>query len=195
MDKVDAFIEKQIRWRKELNTLRSVFLKTELNEEIKWGCPTYTYQGKLVASFAAFKHHYALWFHQGVFLKDPYKRLVNAQEGKTKALRQWKFVEGEILNERIIAEYLQESIENMKMGKQLRPVRNEVFIIPAKLKIALASHPNLANAFKKLSPGKQKEFAAYIESAKREVTQQTRIDGIIPLIIEGKGLNDKYKSR
>ena len=87
-EKVSTYITKHENWSKELSLLRELFQQTELLEEVKWGSPTYTSNGKLVAGFAAFKKHYAIWFHQGVFLKDPYNVLNNAQEGKTKALRQ-----------------------------------------------------------------------------------------------------------
>ena len=88
--KIDAFIAKQTKWKEKLQQLRAVFQKTELKEEVKWGKPTYTLNGKMVAAMADFKNHIALWFHQGVFLKDKQKKLINAQEGVTKALRQWR---------------------------------------------------------------------------------------------------------
>ncbi len=71
--KVDAFIAKQTKWKEKLQQLRAVFQKTELTEEVKWGKPTYTMDGKMVAAMADFKNHMALWFHQGVFLKDRQK--------------------------------------------------------------------------------------------------------------------------
>ena len=84
-EKVTAYIQKHEKWSDELDTLRKIFTATELEEEVKWGSPTYTLNRKLVAGFAAFKNHYAIWFHQGVYLMDPYNVLSNAQEGKTKA--------------------------------------------------------------------------------------------------------------
>ena len=83
--KVDDYIERHSKWSAELEQLRKVFQQTELIEEVKWGAPTYTLNGKLVAGMAAFKNHYAIWFHQGVFLKDTHNKLVNAQEGVTKS--------------------------------------------------------------------------------------------------------------
>ena len=83
--KVTAYIGKHARWSEQLTQLRTIFDRTELKEEVKWGSPTYTLDGKLVAGMAAFKNHYAIWFHQGVFLNDPAGVLHNAQEGKTKA--------------------------------------------------------------------------------------------------------------
>ena len=73
-EKVTAYIKKHTQWSEQLAQLRRVFQRTELKEEVKWGSPSYTLNGKLVAGMAAFKNHYALWFHHGVFLKDPNKK-------------------------------------------------------------------------------------------------------------------------
>jgi uncharacterized protein YdeI (YjbR/CyaY-like superfamily) len=150
--------------------------------------------GKLVAGFAAFMNHYAIWFHQGVFLKDTDKKLVNAQEGKTKALRQWKFTEKDEIEEDIVLKYLREATENSLNGKELKPVRKTEVSIPTLLKQALASDSALKTAFEALTPGRQREYSEHIGSAKREATQLSRLEKIKPMILEGLGLNDKYKN-
>lgn len=50
-----------------------------------------------------------------------------------------------------------------------------------------------AKAFEGLTKGKQRELAEYIESAKRPETKIKHLEKIIPMIIEGVGLNDKYR--
>ena len=85
---VDEYIETHNSWEKELQALRSVLQNTELEECIKWGTPVYTLNGKNVVGMAAFKNHCALWFFNGALLKENTALLYNAQEGKTKALRQ-----------------------------------------------------------------------------------------------------------
>jgi hypothetical protein len=37
----------------------------EIEEAIKWGMPSFVYQGKIVCGIAGFKAHCALWFWQG----------------------------------------------------------------------------------------------------------------------------------
>jgi uncharacterized protein YdeI (YjbR/CyaY-like superfamily) len=192
--KVTAYIEKHAQWTSQLLKLRTVFSKTELKEEIKWGSPTYTWNKKLVAGMAAFKNHYALWFHQGVFLIDKDHNLVNAQEGKTKALRQWRFEEGDIIDEDLVLFYIEEAIQNCKDGKELKIERKAGITVPSLLKTAFKENTKLAAAFKKLTPGKQREYAEYIGEAKREETRQSRLEKIIPMILESKGLHDKYKN-
>ena len=193
-EKVTAYIKKHSKWSKELQTLRKLFQQTELTEEIKWGSPTYTLNGKLVAGMAAFKNHYAIWFHQGFFLKDSDHKLLNAQEGKTKAMRQWRFEKEEEIPEAIVLKYLRESIQNCLAGKEVKPQRKTGVSLPSILKEAFKNDTLLEKSFKKLTPGKQREYAEHIGGAKREATQQSRLEKAIPLILKGEGLHDKYKN-
>ena len=78
MKKVEQYIEKKTEWQDELKSLRIVMLKSGMEETVKWGIPTYTVNGKNVAGLAAFKNHVAVWFFNGVFLKDKEKVLINA---------------------------------------------------------------------------------------------------------------------
>ncbi|MBB6680125.1 DUF1801 domain-containing protein [Aequorivita sp. 609] len=193
-EKVDIFIHKQTKWKDKLQLLRSVIQQTELKEEVKWGKPTYTLNGKLVVAMADFKNHLALWFHQGVFLKDEAKTLINAQEGVTKALRQWRFKQDDEINPKLILQYVEEAIENAKAGKEIKPVKKKNVSIPLLLKSALATDKVLKESFNKLTPGRQREYAEYIGEAKREATQLKRLDKSSELIKKGVGLHDKYKN-
>lgn len=192
--KIDEYIEKHKKWSNSLSILRKLFLKTELIEEVKWGAPTYTYQGTIVLGIGAFKNHYAIWFHQGIFLKDEEKKLINAQDGKTKALRQWKFTEEDSINESLILKYVEESIINTKAGKKLKPQKKKEVSIPSLLEEAFTKNKALQEAFFQLTSGKQREYIDHISGAKREATQISRLEKSTTLILEGKGLYDKYKN-
>ncbi len=193
-EKVDAFIAEQTKWKEKLQQLRAVFQKTELKEEVKWGKPTYTLDGKMVAAMADFKNHMALWFHQGVFLKDRHKKLINAQEGVTKALRQWRFEEEDEIDSNLVLEYIKEAIANAAAGKELKKVPKKEVAIPKILKNALAKDKELQKKFNGLTPGRQREYAEYIGEAKREATEQNRLEKCMEMIKQGVGLNDKYKN-
>lgn len=190
---VEEYIEKHSKWSQKLGKLRNILLETELVEEIKWGAPSYTLDGKILIGFAAFKNHMGIWFHQGVFLKDTQGKLVSAQE-KTKALRQWRFEEDSVLDESLILSYVREAIENALAGKEIKPVRLKTIAMPPELDKALKENLKLDAAFTKLTPGKQNEYKMYIAEAKREATKQSRIEKITPMVLENKGLNDKYKN-
>ena len=74
-----------------------------------------------------------------------------------------------------------------------KPQKTEAPEMPELLAAIFKKNKALTAAFEKLSPGKQKEYIEYISSAKREETKKERLDKITPIILAGKGLNDKYK--
>mgnify|MGYP002625354686 CR=1 FL=1 len=90
-DKIDRYLSKHQAWSSQLTTFRKILNDCGLEETVKWGAPTYTLDGKIVVSFAGFKNHCALWFHNGAFLKDTDKVLINAQKCTTRGLRQGRF--------------------------------------------------------------------------------------------------------
>ncbi|PSL07259.1 YdeI/OmpD-associated family protein [Cecembia rubra] len=180
-------------WAEEISLLKSLAEQTELEHSIKWGIDVYTYKGKNVMGIAPFKNYVGIWFYNGVFMKDPKGVFINAQEGKTKSLRQWRFNSMEEIDEASVSAYIKEAIENEKAGIKLVPAKPGQFEMPEFLEKALESDALLKTAFDKLTPGKQKEYAEHIGGAKREQTQIERLAKVRPMILEGKGLNDKYK--
>ncbi len=190
---VDEYVTRHDEWWEELNKLRSILQSTPLVESIKWGFPVYTLNNKNVLGLGAFKSYVGIWFFQGGLLKDPHQLLVNAQEGKTKAMRQLRFSSLEEMNEKIIRDYVAEAIENQKKGKEIKPDLKKPLVIPDELKLAFETNQEVRDQFEKLNLTSKREFSEYIESAKREDTKKSRLEKIIPMILEGVGLHDKYK--
>jgi uncharacterized protein YdeI (YjbR/CyaY-like superfamily) len=186
--------DKSKLWPEEMDLLRSIISKTELVEMIKWGGPIFTINDKNVIGIGGFKSYVAIWFWNGVFLRDEEKKLVNANEGVTKALRQWRFTTlSEIReNEDPILRYMNEAIANAKAGIAIKPEKKPE-IKSELLQKELDNSSELAAAFHAFSPYKQREFLEYIETAKREETKISRVEKIKPMILAHIGLNDKYK--
>jgi uncharacterized protein YdeI (YjbR/CyaY-like superfamily) len=181
-------------WSEELEFLKSIVAKTELIETTKWGGCVYVLDNKNVVGIGGFKNYFTIWFFNGVFLQDEKKVLVNAQEGITKSLRQWRFTSKEDVDETLVLDYIHEAIQNEKQRKIIKSPKAEVTIeIPEILQKELDVDSNLADAFLKFSPYKQKEFLEYIIEAKREETKRSRLQKIKPMILENIGLNDKYR--
>lgn len=192
---VEAYILNHENWKDGLILLREIILGSGLEETIKWGAPAYTWKGKNVIGLGAFKNHLAIWFFQGALLRDTQKKLVNAQEGTTRALRQWRFTSaGEISGQaELIAQYVTEALRNAKENKKVRPAKKKPVKIPAELQKHLYASTELNDTFSRLSEACKREYAEYISGAKRPETRERRMDKIIPMILEKKGLNDKYK--
>lgn len=188
-------INKEEIWKEELPQLHAILTQAPLDIKIKWGAPVFTFQGKNVVSYGGFKNYFALWFFNGVFLKDPDQVLINAQEGKTKSLRQWRFTSREELDEQQILRYVLEAIAVEVQGLKMESTRKESVRPCAFFQEALANDPSLQAAFSLLTPGKRKEYAMYLIEAKQMATKQRRLDKIKPMILEGIGLNDSYKKQ
>lgn len=181
------------QWTEELTVLKGIIEKSGLKCETKWGADVFTFQKKNVVSYGGFKHYFALWFYKGVFLKDESKKLVNAQEGKTRALRQWRFADAEEIDEQLILAYIQEAIQVEKEGLTIEKENTSNLPIPEILAEQLQSKTALNAAFNALTTYKQNEYIEFIASAKRPETQLNRLKKIIPMIESGKGLNDRYR--
>ena len=171
--------------------MRDVLASTDLVETVKWGAPCYTYDGKNVVGIGAFKSYFGLWFHQGALLKDSANVLINAQEGKTRALRQWRMQSASDIKPAIIRRYVKEAMGHIGAGKQLQPRRSRPLVMPDELTKALRRRKGALAAFRSLRPGLQREYAEYIADAKRDDTKARRVDKIIPMIVAGAGLNDQ----
>lgn len=198
MKKVASFAEycqKHEEWSALLLKLQSLIAKTELQETIKWGAPTYTLDDKNVVGVGAFKSYAGLWFFNGALLKDKQGVLINAQDGKTKAMRQWRFNDISEVDDKLILAYLKEAIANQSQGKVVPKAKpSKEVTIPEELQELFDKKKPLYKKFLELTPYKQKEYAEHISSAKRQATRESRLQKCIPLIEKGVGLNDKYRN-
>ncbi|TRW26456.1 hypothetical protein FMM05_03490 [Flavobacterium zepuense] len=184
--------DKNNQWTAELEVLKSIINRTQLVETTKWGGIVYTSNGKNVLGIGGFKNFFTIWFFKGVFLKDEAGVLVNANEGNTKSLRQLRFANINEVDEKLVLNYINEAIEVEKAGLGIKPQKKET-IVPEYLQQQLDEDSILAEAFAAFSPYKQKEFCEYIAEAKQDKTKLARFEKVKPMILEGKGLNDRYR--
>ncbi len=88
--KVDAYLRRNERWQAEMIALRDLLLDCPVVEDLKWGVPCYTLDGKNVVLIQAFKDYCALLFHKGALMKDPDGVLIQQTENVQSA-RQIRF--------------------------------------------------------------------------------------------------------
>lgn len=177
-------------WEKEIEFLQSIIAKTPLIETTKWGGIVYTYNNKNVVGIGGFKSYVGLWFFNGVFLKDELNVLVSGNE-TTKAQRQWRFNSILEIEEKNVLAYLNEAIELEKQGKKHKAEKSP--LVMSVFFTNFLESENLYQAFEHLTLTKKKEFVEYIDTAKQEKTKFDRLQKIKPMILEGIGLNDKYR--
>ena len=190
---VELYFDKVHHFKDEILFLRSIALKTLPEEALKWGSPTYIYKGKLIATIAEFKTYCGLWFHYGSLMSDPLNVFVSGKENQTKVMRQWRFSSIQEINDNDITSYLLEAMALVDQGAKIPKQLNQTLAIPPELENILNENSSIKTAWDSFSLSCKREYAEYISSAKREETKMRRIEKIIPMILEKKGINDAYK--
>jgi len=189
--KVDAYLSKAEKWQDESRELRRILLDCQLTEELKWGKPCYTLGKGNVAIIQGFKDYCAIMFFKGALLEDKEGLLI--RPGKhTQAGRQIRFTNVQEVTgmEAILKAYVHEAVEVERAGRQVKLKETSDFEIPEEFQAKLDEMPVLKDAFKALTPGRQRAYIFHFSSAKQSKTRQSRVEKCISRILEGKGLND-----
>jgi len=179
-------------WKKELELLREIILdSSNLNEEMKWGMPCYSFQKKNVLMLVAFKEYCSLSFFKGSLLSDPVKLLVRPGEN-SQAVKQFKFRSSEevLLNKDHIKTFIYDAIELEKRGAQIQFKKPDEYPIPGEFQKSMDNDPVLKEAFNKLTPGRRRAYLLHFGQAKQAATRQSRIKKCRAAILSGKGLNE-----
>lgn len=179
------------QWKPEIAVMRRVLAAIAMNEERKWGKPTYTVDGKNIVIIQGFKEYFALGFFQGALLKDPKKVLV--QLGQVHAGRVMKFTSAKEIAAKgaTIKAYVREAIAVEKAGLRMKPKKTSDYPVPEELSERLRKDPRFKRAFEALTPGRQRSYLYYIGAAKQSATRTARIDKVMPAILEGRGFLER----
>jgi uncharacterized protein YdeI (YjbR/CyaY-like superfamily) len=189
--KVDVFLRKAKKWRKEFEKLRTIVLDCGLSEELKWGQPCYTFQKKNIVLIHGFKEYCALLFFKGVLLKDA-KGILIRQTENVQAARQIRFTNvREIVKLKpLLKAYIYEAVEAEKAGLKVILKKTSEFPIPEEFQNKLNEIPALKTAFDRLTPGRQRAYIFYFSQPKQSKTRLSRVEKYMQQILNGKGLND-----
>ena len=179
-------------WPLERASLRHIFLSCGLAEELKWGKPTYTYDGANIVLIMPLKEHCALLFMKGALLQDSSGLLIRPGENSQSA-RQMRFTStaqiGEL--EKTIRGLVKQAIEVEKAGLKVEFGKSADLIYPPEFQDRLDRDSALREAFGELTPGRQRQYHIHFTAAKQVATRKSRVDKAIPLILERLGLNGR----
>jgi uncharacterized protein YdeI (YjbR/CyaY-like superfamily) len=189
--KVDAFIANAKKWREELKKLRSILLDSELTEELKWGEPCYTFQGKNVIIINGLKESCAFAFFKGALLKDVHGVL--SAPGQHQSARWIKFTSVREIAEMksVLKAYIREAVEVEKSGLKVKLKKTSDLKVPEELQIMLDEFPDFKAAFDALTPGRQRAYIYHFSAPKQSKTREARVRKCMPRILKGKGLLDQ----
>lgn len=171
--------------------MRTIVLDCGLTEELKWGCPCYTFQGSNIVLIHTFKEYCALLFFKGALLNDADGILIQQTEN-VQAARQARFTGTREIIDRasVLKAYIYEAIEVEKAGLKVTLKKTPEFNMPEEFQKKLNKTPALKKAFEGLTPGRQRAYLLYFSAPKQSRTRESRIEKSMQQILDGKGLND-----
>lgn len=179
------------QWAAEIEEMQRILSTFPLQEDCKWGKPTYTLDGKNIVILQGFKEYFALGFFQGAALRDPKKLLV--QLGQTQAGRVMKFTSAREIaaSAATIQAYVREAMAAEKAGLRIEKKQTSDFPVPPELKEKFRQDPQFKKAFAALTPGRQRGYLYHFAGAKQSETRITRIQKATPAIFAGRGFLER----
>lgn len=190
--RLNFFFKKEKKWHDELTELRKLVLDCGLKEELKWGVPCYTFEGRNVVLIHGFKEYCALLFMNGALLKDPKKILIQ-QTKNVQAGRQIRFtsVKEIVKSKTTLQAYIKEAIKVEKLELKIKYKKTAEYDVPAEFQTELSKNHALKTAFEALTPGRQRGYILYFSAPKLSATRKARIEKNTDKILDGIGLNDR----
>jgi len=188
---VDEYLQDQSRWQEELSTLVAILRDTELEETTKWSTPVYVYRGTNLIGLGAFKNHCAISFFNGALLPDRENILTKPGEN-TQAGRWIKYtsLEAILRDRKLLQQYIQDAMDAERAGLKVEMKTVDDYEVPEELTESIKTDAPLAEAWSKLTPGRQRAYILFIAAAKQSATRVDRIAKYRPRILIGKGMND-----
>ena len=188
--RVDAYLRRSEKWPEEMTDLRPILLGCGLTEEIKWGKPCYSHEGRNIVILQEMKEFLALMFIKGALLTDP-EDVLEEQGPNSRSARRIRFtsVEDVARLAETVKAYIDEAINVEEAGLEVGPAPELVLV--EELQHCLDQDPALKTAFEALTPGRQREYNLYFSDAKQAKTRKARIEKSTQKILDGKGLGDR----
>lgn len=90
----------------------------------------------------------------------------------------------------IVRDYVAEAIGIHKSGEKVDFKAVKELTYPTELQARMDEDDAFRDAFKALTPGRQRSYVMQIAAARQSVTRTARVDRAVPKVFEGKGLND-----
>ena len=189
--KVDFYFDKEKKWQKEIELLRVIAFDCGLTEELKWGCPCYTFNESNIVLIHVFKEYCAYLFFKGALLNDADGVLIQQTENVQSA-RQVRFTNTKeiVKMEKTLKAYIYEAIEVERAGLKVKLKATADFKIPEEFQKKLNKNAALKKAFNALTPGRQRQYIFHFSQPKQSKTREARIEKYMSQILDGKGLND-----
>lgn len=189
--RLNRFFDRDTRWRAEVQALRAIMLTGPVTEDLRWRQPCYRAHDGNIAIIGGMKDCAFVSFLKGALLADPDGILVPPGDNSRSA-RMAKFTSlAEIkATAPALKACLAEAVENEKAGRKITFDKDDL-APPPELEAAFAGNPALRAAFEALTPGRRRGWLLHFSQPRQSRTVVARIERAAPLIMAGKGLNDR----
>jgi uncharacterized protein YdeI (YjbR/CyaY-like superfamily) len=188
--KVDEYIFKMADFAKPILThLRQIIFETcpDVEEDIKWGIPHYSYKGDHLVMMAGFKQHCSFSLFKAELMKDKMIQKSVKAGKKFGYLDKVKDMSG-LPDKKVLVAYIKQAME-LNANGILKPkvVKEKVEVVAPKEFIELLQKDLLAfSIYESKSPSFRKNYIVWIADAKTDETRQKRITQSLEWIREGK---------
>ena len=178
-------------WSEPLRALREILHATELVEEVKWGCPCYTLEGKNVLMISALKERCVLSFFKGAAIEDP-DDLLERPGPNTRTARVVYLTSLQDVEDRqdAIRSLVRAAIDVGRSGVRVE-APDDPEPMPEELELRLRADPELLAAFEALTPGRQRSHLLHVGGAKQSATRARRAEACAAKIFAGKGFHER----
>jgi uncharacterized protein YdeI (YjbR/CyaY-like superfamily) len=178
-------------WNEELLVLRDIILNNDITEDRKWGVPCYTDNGKNIILLSALKDSATISFLKGGLINDAHDLLI-APGKNSQSARYMKFTSVQEIKKAkpIIMDYIKQALEIERAGKKV-VFKKDDDPIPEELNATFKKQPELKTAFYALTPGRRRGYLLHFNQAKQSATRESRIQKCMPMILQGKGLQER----
>lgn len=178
-------------WAAGLLELRRLCVEAGLEEVVKWGHPCYMHANRNIAIIGALRSDFRLSFFNAALMKDS-AGILEKQGPNTQHADMIRFTDSDQVRRLApkIIDYLKEAMGYAHAG--LKPEkRSDQLELPSELSEALECDPELAQAFERLTPGRQRSYVIALSSAKKSETRVARIAKLRDKILSGKGAMER----
>ncbi|GLQ90308.1 YdeI/OmpD-associated family protein [Dyella flagellata] len=191
--RIDAYIAKSPDFAQPILEYLRVIVHSafpEVEESIKWGCPHFLHEGKLLCSMAAFKQHCSFHFWHGKNVVGATDKEGMGQFGKLTSIK-------ELPSKQALIAYVRKAVTLREAGVTRKPApaaRKPPPKLPDDFATLLKRHAAARKTYEAFSPSAQREYVEWISEAKTDATRQKRIATALEWLAQGKQRNWKYQS-
>lgn len=187
---VDRYLADSVLWPDVIRALRPVLLGCGLTEEVKWGKPCYSHDGRNILVLQEMKGFCAVMFFKGALLPDPTGVLVSQGRNTRSAMRiELTSVDDARRLAGAIRDLVTAAIAAEDAGLEVGPAPEPELV--DELRERLADDEAFRAGFESLTPGRRREYHLHFADAKQPATRIARIDRYADKIRAGKGLRDR----